>query len=215
MFVISQCILQKSNVCNNDNISTYAIASGMVVYTGIYLYLLFYNNEYVSLFNKFIIYIVGIDLLLSTFYFFSYSKTSSQQKISHDILNNENITLFDQNNNKIDSDSCSESESELDSEYEIEEKLNDILLEENTSQKVDTDVEQKADTDVEQKADTDVEHKADTDVEQKAEQKVDTKVDQEVDTDIEQKVKDLETDILSEPTIKKRRGRKPNSVKLN
>ena len=56
MFVISQFALHKSNMCKFNNISTYAIASGLIVYASIYLYLLFYNNDYVALFNKFIIY---------------------------------------------------------------------------------------------------------------------------------------------------------------
>jgi hypothetical protein len=81
MFIISQYILQKSNVCNPDNISTYAIATGLIIYASIYLYLLYYNDEFLYLFNKFIIYIIGIDLLLSTFYYFSSEKANTSEEI--------------------------------------------------------------------------------------------------------------------------------------
>lgn len=69
MFILSQILLKQINICNNNSVTTYSIAIGLIIYTSIYLYLLFYNDEYLSVFNKFIIYIIGIDLLLSAFYY--------------------------------------------------------------------------------------------------------------------------------------------------
>ena len=123
MFVISQVILHKSNMCKVDNISTYAIATGLVIYAAIYLYLLFYNNEYISLFNKFIIYIIGIDLLLSTFYYFN---TSSQKKHSDvtRIESNNSENLFEKIGHEVDDQNLAhsdcESEHEEESDFEIE-----------------------------------------------------------------------------------------------
>jgi hypothetical protein len=80
MFIISQYLLHKSNLCNSDNISTYSIAVGLLIYSSIYLYLLYYNNEFLFIFNKFIIFIIGIDLLLSTFYHFNNNQTQLYNK---------------------------------------------------------------------------------------------------------------------------------------
>lgn len=76
MFVISQYLLNTSGVCkNNQQISTYSIALGLILYSVVYLYILFYNDEYLNIFNNFIIYIVSVDLLLSAFYYFNIQKT--------------------------------------------------------------------------------------------------------------------------------------------
>lgn len=75
MFVVSQFILNKSGMCQNtQQTSTYSVALGLILYSSIYLYILFYNNQYLDIFNKFISYIVVIDLLLSAFYYFSMQK---------------------------------------------------------------------------------------------------------------------------------------------
>jgi putative flippase GtrA len=80
MFIISQYLLNNLSTFTDDvdrkqgrskleNTSIYAIGIGLVVYACIYLYFLFYNEEFLPIFNKFIIYILGIDLLLSSFYY--------------------------------------------------------------------------------------------------------------------------------------------------
>lgn len=82
MFAISQVILNTTGAFKNINqISTYSIITGLVLYASIYLYLLFYNEEYVNIFNKFVIYVIMIDLLLSIFYYFNIKKSQSQNKI--------------------------------------------------------------------------------------------------------------------------------------
>lgn len=86
MFIISQVILKNLNICKHNNVSTYSIATGLVVYASIYLYLLYNNNDFLYLFNKFIIYIIGIDLLLSTFYHISNDKV----KENNSDLNSDN-----------------------------------------------------------------------------------------------------------------------------
>jgi hypothetical protein len=102
MFIISQYLLYQTKMCNFDNISTYAIGSGVIIYAAIYLYLLFNNTEYLSLFNKFVIYIISIDLLLSTFFYFNTEKSHKQDL-----------------QNQFDSYSDSNSDDE-ESEFEIE-----------------------------------------------------------------------------------------------
>jgi methyl-accepting chemotaxis protein len=104
MFIISQYLLYQTKICNYDNITTYAIGSGVIIYAAIYLYLLFNNTEYLSLFNKFMIYIISIDLLLSTFFYFNTEKSHKQNF-----------------QNQFDTDTNSDSNSEdEESEFEIE-----------------------------------------------------------------------------------------------
>lgn len=250
MFVISQFILHKSKLCNFDNISTYAIASGLVVYVSIYLYLLFYNNEYLSLFNKFIIYIIGIDLLLSTFYFFNTSKTnesstlnSISSQVNEIIQNNDNFQK-PENMINIDSDSDidaddqdqdSDFEVEMDECYETEDMYegeDENEYEDNTNQNPNCfDDEYNQDNedneDKEDKEDNEDnieqintnENKITDAIEDNKNQEPaqQPQQDQKL-NDILQNQKDdtksLDLELSSEPVVKKRRGRKPNHLKM-
>lgn len=69
MFIISQYFLSKSSVCYPSSVQIYSIALGIILYAAFYMYIMFYNNQYLGIFNKYIIYIVGADLLLSSVYF--------------------------------------------------------------------------------------------------------------------------------------------------
>ena len=116
MFILSQCILHKCNAFSKlETISTYSIIVGLIFYASIYLYILFYNVEYISIFNKFIIYIVGIDLLLSTFYYSMNTPTVEQDTT---------IPLLQENVEESQSDS--ESEDFFESAHEIEEDEDEI-----------------------------------------------------------------------------------------
>lgn len=62
--------------CKNKKINTtYSIGLGLVFYSAFYLYFLFYNNDLLPFFNNSLIYIVGIDLLLTTFYSYKVDDT--------------------------------------------------------------------------------------------------------------------------------------------
>jgi hypothetical protein len=117
MFVLSQYLLNASGMCKTQQILSYSIALGLIVYSSIYLYLLFYNNDYLSIFNKFIIYIVVVDLLLSAFYYFNLQEKEDTHKLS-----------MGEEDGESDSDNDEESEveyigSEDDDEDDNEEKL--------------------------------------------------------------------------------------------
>ena len=122
MFVISQYLLNLSGTCKNINqISTYSIITGLVLYASIYLYLLFYNNEYLNIFNKFIIYIIIIDLLLSTFYYFNLQKSfkySDDNSINIETYNKLKQDTNTQENQESDLESVDMSLIETDSELE-------------------------------------------------------------------------------------------------
>lgn len=126
MFILSQYILKQVNICNMNDITTYSIAIGLIIYTSIYLYLLFYNDEYLSIFNKFIIYIIAIDLLLSTFYYLNNDSNAkileykqadnkpTNENINENInANKDNTPIFNENDyDDTYSDTYSDSDSE-------------------------------------------------------------------------------------------------------
>jgi hypothetical protein len=228
MFVISQFALHKSNMCKFNNISTYAIASGLIVYASIYLYLLFYNNDYVSLFNKFIIYIIGIDLLLSTFYYFNTSKKTQTQAQTHDLnfeqmpnvellnLSNDiNINSDEESISNDDDDEESDFEVEGTDDYDMEEITKTEILEENVN--TNTNTEQLQTVDTEQLQET-LEKINSEESNQEVQQNVqlslqnDTNIGEVTDST---KIKLSENvDLESEQVVKKKRGRKPNHLKI-
>lgn len=120
MFVVSQFILNKSGICKNtQQTSTYSIALGLILYSSVYLYILFYNNEYLNIFNKFIIYIVVIDLLLSAFYYFSIQK-QDESFIQF------NEPLIDENEDEDEDNEENEYDTDVDQEQDEEEEEDDL-----------------------------------------------------------------------------------------
>jgi outer membrane biosynthesis protein TonB len=134
MFIISQYLLNLSGTCKNVNqISTYSIITGLILYASIYLYLLFYNDEYLSIFNKFLIYIIVVDLLLSTFYYFNLQKSykydnslsiNEFKQQQQEDLESVDMSLVDNESDISDTQSEEHYEQE---ETEIEEELEEEL----------------------------------------------------------------------------------------
>lgn len=114
MFFLSQVILNKFKLCDQTNLSSYSIATGIALYGVLYLYFLYYNEELLSVFNNFMIYVISVDLLLSTFYFYQINTKG----ISHNL--NENCETSDEMDSELDSELTEENESEYESENEME-----------------------------------------------------------------------------------------------
>lgn len=134
MFVISQYILNTSGICKDiQQVSTYSIAVGLVVYSSIYLYILFYNNKYLSVFNKFIMYIVIVDILLSVFYYFS-------------IQNKTDAYLIEPNEENEEYEPDSDSEANFGSEVNSVSELSEVYQESNVDEEsnVDDDVDEES-----------------------------------------------------------------------
>lgn len=89
MFIVSQLVLRNAKMCVPSSTPSYSVAIGLVLYATIYLYLLFYYEDYIGIFNKFIIYVIGIDLLLSGFYHLSANDTT---QATEELSNHLNIT---------------------------------------------------------------------------------------------------------------------------
>jgi hypothetical protein len=145
MFALSQFALKSLKVCNTSSLPSYSITLGILLYATLYVYLLFYQNEYVYIFNKFIIYVIGIDLLLAAFLYFKtetdYTKIASQPTIpfSDEFEYNEHLTPFQSENqeDQLDDSDDSGSESEIESitgndtpqfdSQELEQQLHQLL----------------------------------------------------------------------------------------
>ncbi len=84
MFSLSQFTLSKMNVVAPENIQTYSVMVGLIIYAIIYVYILMYKNEYLTLFNQYIIYIIGLDCLIATFYYYQSKKQSITFHEEHD-----------------------------------------------------------------------------------------------------------------------------------
>jgi hypothetical protein len=67
MIVLSHLTLKNIGQFDESILPMYSVAAGLLCYSVVYVYLLTTNSEYLQFFNKFLIYIVGIDLLASTF----------------------------------------------------------------------------------------------------------------------------------------------------
>ena len=82
MFSLSQWLLNTSGMCTKANVQTYSIVGGLVLYAVLYGYLLMYNKDYLPLFNQYIMYIIGVDCLLATLYYY---QTKKPQLTVHDL----------------------------------------------------------------------------------------------------------------------------------
>lgn len=138
MFIISQYLLNLSGTCKNVNqISTYSIITGLILYASIYLYLLFYNDEYLSIFNKFLIYIIVVDLLLSTFYYFNLQKSFKYDSINIEEYKSRQQENEDQESvdmSLVDDDNISDTQSEEEQYQERYEEETEQELQEETEQ---------------------------------------------------------------------------------
>lgn len=129
MFFLSQVVLNKFKLCDHSNLSSYSIATGIALYGALYIYFLYYNEELLSVFNKFMIYVISVDLLLSTFYFYQ--------------INTKGIR--DNLNNLDESASENDKNEEYDEEYEHDDDDNELesqLTEGDTDTNTETETEQ-------------------------------------------------------------------------
>ena len=133
MFILTQYILKNSLFKNSPNLSIYTIVIGIVIYSVFYLYFMMYNRELLPYFNNIIIYILGVDLLISAFYFQQSStgddcanleepKTDIHEEYNYTINNNENPDDSKSDdtcvlsNNESDNNSDNESDNNSDNE---------------------------------------------------------------------------------------------------
>lgn len=120
MFILTQYLLKSflNSKISNTSLSTYTIVIGLVIYALFYSYFMMYNRDLLPFFNKIIIYIIGIDLLLSAFY-------------------NYNIQLENPNNNTI-SNITNQNLLEMENFDQVSEETDDE--EETDDQETDDDV---------------------------------------------------------------------------
>ena len=191
-------MLEKFNLCSKDNVSTYAIAVGLLVYATIYLYLLFSSGDLVVLFNKFLVYIIGIDLLLSAFYTFNGN------------YNTENLQtpIIDQIDTETETETETELHTDTDTYTENEEELEEQELGEQIEQELGEQIEQELGEQIVQEQG--IEQQPIEEQEQVQEQGIEHFEPQQLPREqIEQEHFDLNVDNVEQ--VKRRRGR-PSKV---
>ena len=119
MFSLSQLVLRYSSFCKESSISSYSIAIGVMLYASIYLYLLFYYHDILPVFNKFIIYIISVDLLVSIFLHMNNSNSTSNSSYKNDSDSLETNNKIENQLSDSDDSLTSESESDI-AESDIE-----------------------------------------------------------------------------------------------
>jgi Ran GTPase-activating protein (RanGAP) involved in mRNA processing and transport len=143
MFAISQLILTNTNFIKN-NLQSYSIIIGLVLYASVYLYLLYTNHHYLTFYNNFIVYIVLVDLLIAGFMY--YKKASRNDKL--DILNTDLVNFLntkddyeniddDENMEDDEESEADEDEDEHEDEESDHEEHEDEILEQNNNQNKD------------------------------------------------------------------------------
>jgi cytoskeletal protein RodZ len=133
MFIISQYILKTTKLLpSNLDIATYSVIIGLVLYAVIYLYLYFFNTSMLSFLNNIIIYIIGVDLLLSTFYYYNLQKEDNKKYINANNISYNEVNLND--TDTILSDEESDEESEEETNYEQSEDVSEDVSENENQQ---------------------------------------------------------------------------------
>lgn len=122
MFIVSQFLLQKLNMCTYSSLPSYSIVVGLIIYASIYLYLLYYKQETIVIFNKFIIYIIGVDLLLSIFFYFKNCNTMLESNDDDHIVNQKLFNTIKHFKKQQDDTDCKTQEEGEESEDESESK---------------------------------------------------------------------------------------------
>lgn len=127
MFIASQLALKKLDLCKESSITSYSLVIGLVTYAIIYFYILFYKPDLMSLFNNFIIYIIGLDMLLATFYYTIGTKEHSNSQPENELGSDTESDLeLDLIENITDADDI---DIENDIEDDIEEDIEDDIEE--------------------------------------------------------------------------------------
>jgi hypothetical protein len=204
MFIISQYLLNNLSSTDLEYTSIYAIAIGLVVYACIYLYFLFYNEEFLSIFNKFIIYIIGIDLLLSSFYY-AHNKNSLEYK---QVKNSDNIS------DNISDETDDINDVDINDDDDFEDHIHtEINTEDYDEFNIESDVESNLPVPVDDKVQENVEENAVLTIPSfNAVEDLDLDLDVKLPDDL-QSASALQDNLEETEVVltKKRRGRKPNS----
>lgn len=116
MFVLSQYLLNKFSHLPHNLQITYSVSIGMILYTSLYLYILYYHGEYLDVFHKFLIYIIMIDLVLSILYGYIFKQNKEEYDENDDIedYNRNHINYIKENLDKLDDDDYNEDDDDDD-----------------------------------------------------------------------------------------------------
>jgi len=200
MFIVSQFFLKNLYQCNYNSLPSYSIALGLLVYATLYIYLLFNYEEYVYIFNKFIIYFISVDLLLSLFFYFRMQDEENQMINKNDVDSD-----FEDHDETYDDDDDTE-----DPDHTEEETEHDIEIETDNEIENETEIENENDTEIENHPTPQVPHQ---EPQQETKQEpilTDTIISPE---NITKGIEENFNKSIEEVPIKRKRGRPPKNAK--
>lgn len=215
MFVIANFTLKQGCLVNEKNIQTYSIAVGIIFYAAIYMYLLFSKSEFLAVFNRFVVYIIGVDLLLSALFFSN--KNTKSGIVVHSL-----DEICDKNGHKKnDFSSLDDSTSGYDGDEEDDEDEDEDNSSDSTSADIQTNPDGDTDLDTESKSNKNeaqhtenlqiVQEKFSTNLET-AEKEVDDLDTLVLNNDLVDQLEQISSTAQILETGPKKRGRKPKSA---
>ncbi len=132
MFLLSNFMLkQTGSIKSSSAIATYSIAIGLVIYAALYLYVLFYHQEKLAMFNTILIYVVSIDLLLSSAVYNKEMTDKSESESESESEMESNLNVDTDNELLSEEDELVASDESTDNEDEEEEIEIESINEEN------------------------------------------------------------------------------------
>lgn len=146
MFSVSQVLIEKFRLTGEDNIVTYSIVIGISLYAGIYAYLLFKQPELLPMFNKFILFVVGIDCLISTILYIR----QNHKNVLDNPVELQAFNIEDEDNsegNEADYEDDDEDDDELDEDFVDDEEENHDELSEELEDNEENEIEDHVDED--------------------------------------------------------------------
>ncbi len=120
MISLIQYFLDLTTFCKLDNLLTYSLFFGVILYVLIYLYMILYEQEFLSNLSWWMISIVLIDLSIAILYYFSLDK--KDKDFTTIVEDTEELTIIDEEAEEEDN----EVKQFISNEYE-KEIINDIV----------------------------------------------------------------------------------------
>lgn len=134
MFSIVQYVLNNFKICSFNNLISFSLFFGALLYIIIYIYILIYKPQTLNNLYQWIIYIIILDILLSLFYYinlekenkkFNFEHLQSEKISSHDSLDSESDIT---DNDVIDNDDDKDDKDDNDNDnLSLDSNINDII----------------------------------------------------------------------------------------
>jgi hypothetical protein len=144
MFILTQYLLKNflSSQISENSLPTYTVVIGLVIYALFYSYFLIYNRDLLPFFNKIIIYVIGVDLLVSAFYNYNIQLQNTHLNDNQNLIT-QNLEHFNAGYNLIQHEDNEDDEIDDDEtdEDETDDEDNDDISDDENEETENVDIE--------------------------------------------------------------------------